>query len=394
MKNKLSYLLGSMISNFGDGIQQIAIIWYIYHLTGQALSIGFMIAIYYLPSILITPFVAVYVDHHKSKNIVVTTDILRFLIVLGMSTLIFFKTESILLVYFLQFLLAICYTVYKPAEQSFIKESFSDKDIPFVISKSSSLNEVAVIAGSAVSGVFLIKLSLFSGFFINSLTFLIAGLFFFQVIRLNEKKVNHTKINYISELVSGCHFINKTAGMKYLLFLSILNSISIQMTTTILLPLAEIFKGRSGLYSLFDISFAVGGIISGMIVTFFLRHFKQKSIIFTMTGMAISSLLLYFNRMDLIAATFIFLLGLFTMSHLIITQTLIQLNSTKEYIARVVGLRTILASMVKITSALTTGILISKVGVFNNFLFFTAILFVSFFTLKGLKNVHLSQELT
>ena len=57
VKNKIPYLLGSMISNFGDGIQQIAIMWYIYHLTGDVLSIGYMIAIYYFPSILLTLFV-------------------------------------------------------------------------------------------------------------------------------------------------------------------------------------------------------------------------------------------------------------------------------------------------------------------------------------------------
>jgi len=388
VKNKIPYLLGSMISNFGDGIQQITIMWYIYHLTGEALAIGYMIAIYYLPSILLTPFVSVYVDHHHSKNIVVTTDILRFFIVLMMSILIFFKIESSILVYFLQFLLAVCYTVYKPAEQSFIKESFADRDIPFVISKSSSLNEGAMIAGSAVSGVFLIKLSLSLSFLINSLTFLLAAVLYFLVKHMNAKQIKHSKIEYFSELISGWKFINQRNGMKYLLFLSILNSISIQMTTTILLPLAKVFNGGSGLYSLFDISFAFGGILAGMIVTVYLKKYKQQAIIFTMTGMALSSILLHVNQYKTAAAILIFMLGLFTMAHLIITQTLIQLNSTKEYIGRVVGLRAMIASIVKTTSALTTGILISKVGVNYIFLIFALIIFASFFTLKGLKKVY------
>ncbi|WP_312471160.1 MFS transporter [Neobacillus sp.] len=388
MKNKLSYFFSSMVSNFGDGIQQIAIMWYIFQLTGEALSIGLMIAVYYLPSILLTPFVSVYVDHHNAKKIVVFTDVFRFLIVIGMSILILLKIESILLVYFLQFLLAVCYTIYKPAEQSFIKESFSDQDIPFVISRASSLNEVALIAGSAVSGVFLIKLSLSLSFFINALTFLFAAVLYCFVKRLRAKQIKYTKIEYFSELLSGWQFINNQNGMKYLLFLSILNSISIQMTATILLPLAKDFKGGSALYSLFDISFAVGGILAGVFVTFFLKKYKQKVMIFTMVGMAIVSMLLYINSFDTSAVILIFLLGLFTMSHLILTQTLIQLNSTKEFIGRVVGLRTILASLVKITSALTTGILISKVGVNNIFLFFALLIMVCLFTLNGLKNVH------
>ncbi|WP_413301754.1 MFS transporter [Bacillus sp. 1P10SD] len=386
--NKLPYLLGSMISNFGDGIQQIAIMWYIYHLTGEALSIGMMIAIYYLPSILLTPIVSVYVDHHQSKLIVVMTDIFRFIIVLTMSILILLHFESTLFIYFLQFLLAVCYTIYKPAEQSFIKESFIDRDIPFVISKSSSLNEGALIAGSAVSGVLLIKLSLALSFFINSLTFLVAAVLYYMVKQTNTKQKNPSKIQYYSKLISGWDFIKNREGMRYLLFLSILNSISIQMTTTILLPLAKVFKGGSGLYSVFDISFAVGGILAGIVVTYFLKRFKQWSIVFTMVGMAITAVLLHLNSDKMSAAILIFVLGLFTMAHLIITQTLIQLNSTKEYIGRVVGLRTILASIVKITSALTTGILISNIGVSHIFLLFSLIIFASCFTLKGLKKVN------
>ncbi|MEH7302036.1 MFS transporter [Neobacillus drentensis] len=386
--NKLPYLLGSMISNFGDGIQQIAIMWYIYHLTGEAISIGMMIAIYYLPSILLTPIVSVYVDHHQSKVIVVMTDIFRLIIVLTMSILILLHFESTIFIYFLQFLLAVCYTIYKPAEQSFIKESFQDKDIPFVISKSSSLNEGALIVGSAVSGVLLLKLSLALSFFINSLTFLVAAVLYYLVKQINTKQKKQSKIQYNSELISGWDFIKNREGMKYLLFLSILNSISIQMTTTILLPLAKVFKGGSGLYSVFDISFAAGGILAGIVVTYFLKRYKQWSIVITMVGMATTAVLLHFTSFKVASAIFIFILGLFTMSHLIITQSLIQLNSTKEFIGRVVGLRTILASIVKISSALTTGILISNIGVSHIFLLFSLVIFASCFTLKGLKKVN------
>jgi len=386
--NKLPYMLGSMISNLGDGIQQIAVMWYIYHLTGQANSIGLMIAIYYLPSILLTPFVSVYVDHHNSKAIVLVTDCFRFVVVLIMSFFIYFKIESALIIYFLQFLLAVCYTIYKPSEQSFIKESFTDKEIPFVISRASSLNEGALIAGSAISGVLLIKLSLALSIFFNSATFLLAAVLYSFVRRINAKQMKHSKIHFFSELRSGWKFIQKRSGMKYLLFLSIVNSVSIQMTTTTLLPLAKGFKGGSGLYSMFDISFSSGGILAGVVVTFFLKRYKQKTILFTMSGMTLSSLLLHLNHFKTAAALLIFLLGLFTMSHLIITQTLIQLNSTKEYIGRVVGLRTILASIVKITSALTTGIFISKVGVNNIFLFFSLLILASFFTIKKLNKVY------
>jgi MFS family permease len=393
MKNKINYLFGIFISGFGDGIQQIAMIWYIYHLTREATSIGLMIAIYYLPSMVITPFVSVYVDHRDSKNIVVLTDMLRFVLVLCMAVLIFFKVESSLIFYVLQFLLAVCYTIYKPASQSFIKESFSDQDIPFVLSKSASLNEASMIAGTGLSGILLIKMSIEASFFINSLTFLIASILFLFMKRIQPKQIIGKKIIYLLELLAGWNFINQKDGMKYLMYLSILNSISIQMTTTLLLPLATQFHGSSGLYSFFEIAFAVGGILSGLIVTFFLKKLRQKIIIFTMTGMMISSLLLFLNPFKVGALLLIFSLGFFTMSHLITIQTLIQLNTPKNYIGRVIGLRTILASFVKISSALMTGILISKIGVNHILLSFSVFILISFLTLKHMKKVYIPANL-
>ncbi|KQL52642.1 hypothetical protein AN964_03255 [Heyndrickxia shackletonii] len=387
MKNKITYLLGITITGFGDGIQQIALMWYIFHLTGEAASIGLMIAIYYLPSMILTPFLSVYVDHRDSKNIVVVTDGLRFLFVFVMAGLIFFHVESAVLFYVLQFILAICYTIYKPASQSFIKEAFADKDIPFVISKSSSLSEAAGLAGMAVSGMFLVKLSISTSFFINSLTFLVAAILYFFIKRVRPKQRKTAKVRYIPELIAGWNFINYQAGMKFLLFLSILNSISIQMTTTLMLPLANQFHGGSGLYSSFEMAFSIGGIAAGLIVTFFLKKLKQKVIVVTMVGMMISAFLLYLNDFRIVAVICIFILGLFTMSHLTIVQTLIQLNTTKEYIGRVIGLRTILASFVKISSALLTGTLISHIGIQNILLAFVVLILMSFLTWGNMKRV-------
>ncbi|WP_018782885.1 MFS transporter [Bacillus sp. 95MFCvi2.1] len=370
MSNKLKYLLGISITGFGDGIQQIALLWYIFHLTGQSTSIGLMIAIYYIPSVILTPFVSVYVDHHDSKNIVVLTDSIRFVLVLIMAILVFIRFESVFVFYIMQFLLAVCYTVYKPASSAFIKEAFCNHDIPFVISKASSLNEAALIVGTGISGLFLVKFSLATSFFINSVTFLVAAIFFSSIKRMNPKKIKNTRIFYLAELISGWHFINQTEGMKYLLFLSILNSISIQMTTTLLLPLAEQFEG---------------GIIAGFIAIYFLKKFKHKVIFITMVGMATSSFLLYLNDYKTTAVICIFIMGLFTMSHLIIVQTLIQLNTTTEYIGRVIGLRTILASFVKISSALLTGILITRMGVNHILLLFSILILASFITIGNMK---------
>jgi DHA3 family macrolide efflux protein-like MFS transporter len=106
-----------------------------------------------------------------------------------------------------------------------------------------------------------------------------------------------------------------------------------------------------------------------------------------MSGMMLTSLLLAVTQYLFLIPIFIFALGLFTMSHLIATQTLIQLSASKEYIGRVVGIRTILASSIKIGAALATGFLVSHIGVYHLFLSFSMIMLFSFFTLRYMKHV-------
>ncbi|MDG4656934.1 MFS transporter [Ectobacillus antri] len=387
MKNKLYYLMGFGISGFGDGIQQIAIMWYVYHLTSEPFSIGFMIAIYYVPSIFLTPFVSVYVDHRNSKQIVVIMDFIRFFIVGILAISIYYEIRSASVIYMLQFLLAVCYTIYKPASQSFIKEAFSQYDIPFIVSKSAALGEAALITGSGFSGILLIHVSMPLCFLLNAITFLCASILYAQVVLCYAKQTTSVPISYSSSLKEGLLYVHHTRGMKYLLFLSILNSISIQMTTTLLLPLVKEQGGGSDLYALLDISFAVGGILAGITVTFFLNRFRHRAIVFTMSGMMLTSLLLAVTQYLFLIPIFIFALGLFTMSHLIATQTLIQLSASKEYIGRVVGIRTILASSIKIGAALATGFLVSHIGVYHLFLSFSMIMLFSFFTLRYMKHV-------
>ncbi|SFA71504.1 MULTISPECIES: MFS transporter [unclassified Bacillus (in: firmicutes)] len=389
MKNRALYLSGTFINGFGDGIQQVTMMWYIYQLTGKASSIGLMIAIYYLPSMILTPFVSVYVDHRVSKKLVVITDFIRFLLVFIMAASIFLNMESAAIFYSLQFLLAVCYTVYKPASQAFIKESFTDIEIPFVISKASSLNEAALIAGTGISGVLLVKLSLTVSFLANALTFLIAALFFFYMKSVRVRETKNLKIVFIQELNSGWKFINLHEGMKYLLFLSILNSISIQMTTTIMLPLAMQFGGSSELYSFFEMAFAVGGILSGIVITYFLQQLERKIVLLTMGGMMTGAILLAVMNAPSLAVFSIFVIGLFTMGHLVTIQTLIQLNTPREFIGRVVGLRTILASFIKITSALATGFLISEIGIKMILMTFAGMMFLSLFTFRKMKKVQI-----
>ncbi|MGV3488005.1 MAG: MFS transporter [Tuberibacillus sp.] len=393
MKNKRHYLTGSAISNFGDGCQQIAMMWMIYHLTGSAVSIGMMIAIYYLPSIIMTPFLSVFVDQRDSKKLTIYTDMIRFLLIGIVTLFIVAGVKSAMLLYLMQMILAVGYTLYKPASQSFIKESFNNKDIAFVVSQSSSFNQIATIVGSGVAGFLVAYYPPALCFLLNALSYLFPAILFMFVKRINKKKVTNERIRYWEKIKEGFVFVKNEKDMSYLFFLSILNSIAIQMSATMLLPLAEQLHGGSKLYAVFDIAFTVGGILAGFLVTILMIKLNNRLIILTMASMMVIAVLIGLNKITAIMIILLLLFGYFTMTHLVATQTMIQIKSPKEMIGRVIGLRTIIASAVKITSALSTGFLINTLSINVMLYLFGFVLLLSLFTVRRARQIEMNVEL-
>ncbi|GGE26810.1 hypothetical protein GCM10011391_01440 [Pullulanibacillus camelliae] len=387
MMRKSYYLIGAAWSTFGDGCQQIAMMWLIYQATGSALSIGVMIAVYYLPSLLLTPILSVFVDQKDAKKLVIATDSLRFIMIGGVSVLLFLGSNSIAVLYMVQFFSALCYTLYKPAVMSFVKEAFIDRDLKFVMAKTVSLNGLANILGLGIAGVLIGAVSPAYCFAINATSFLVPVILFSSIKRVCQKSVMQGRVRYLLKLREGYGFVRREKGMSYLFFLSIINSVGIQMSATIFLPIAKDLHGGSALYSAFEVAFAVGGIISGLLVTYLMERWQYKLIYMTMMGMMLLALLMGLSRERLTMVILIFLFGYFVMSHLVVTQTWIQMKSPIDMVGRITGLRTMIASLVKIASALSTGLFISHIGIHNILFLFALFLLLSLISGKRIREL-------
>lgn len=90
--------------------------------------------------------------------------------------------------------------------------------------------------------------------------------------------------------------------------------------------------GSSTLFAVFEISFDLGGVISGLIVSRALRRYGYNIGIITLAGMGVMAAASYRESIILIVVS-LFGLGFFTMLHLVTMQTLIQVNTPKKLLA-------------------------------------------------------------
>jgi len=78
-KNKdfMRLLFGQFFSNFGDAIFRIAIIMYVYSITGSKTQMTLVLAAQTIPWVIIAPIAGVFADRVNRKTMMISSDILR-----------------------------------------------------------------------------------------------------------------------------------------------------------------------------------------------------------------------------------------------------------------------------------------------------------------------------
>jgi DHA3 family macrolide efflux protein-like MFS transporter len=394
MRNKLLYMSGSFINGLGDGLQLIAMNWFIYKLTGSALSIGIMITSTYLPSLLFSIFLGVIVDNRDSKQIAVLTDFFRAFIVGIMVFMIFLELKFAFLFYALQFVLAILNAIFKSSSQALVRETFTDENLIDVLSKTSSLNQLGVIIGSGIAGVIVAVYGPIVCFAMNAMSFLVSSACNMSLKRITIKKIDSTKkINMFADLSAGWNFVRSTQGLLYMFFLSLFSSFCFQMINTILVPFAtDVLNGNSFTYSLLDVFFTLGCILAGYLVTLLLRKLRQMILAYTMAGMAIVSGILALTDQLVFGLAVVFVLGGISMTHFMVLQSLIQINTPKELTGRISSFRSTVVSIAKIGSALFSGSIAENISVSFVLMFFSLICFMSLLTHRKLRVIQVPEK--
>src|SRR5438132_8085609 len=68
---------GQLVSQIGDGLNRVALLWFVYALTGSALKMTVIGLLQTLPAVLLSPLIGVYLDRMQKKWIMIWIDLVR-----------------------------------------------------------------------------------------------------------------------------------------------------------------------------------------------------------------------------------------------------------------------------------------------------------------------------
>src|SRR5205823_1158206 len=156
---------GQLVSQVGDGLNKVALLWLVYSLTGSALNMTIIGLLQTLPALLFAPVIGVYLDRMQKKWLMVWIDLLRTGLVLLIPVLYSLGALTLERIYVLVFLTAIASTTFGPALTSSVPLIVARPQLTAANALMQSGVNIAVLVGPAMSGVAIALFNLtWSGF--------------------------------------------------------------------------------------------------------------------------------------------------------------------------------------------------------------------------------------
>ncbi len=271
------YLASCSLAMFGNGLTYIAMTWTLLKGHHNITAISVLMACFWLPNILLSPFLGVIVDKYPRKQLLLLCFIGRGLILL-IFWLLTLHTLSNQAIYLLSFLSGSILSVIIPSSLTLIREVVPQDKLLYANATVDTAYELGAIIGMGSSGLIIALVGINNTFLINGLCFLCASLGLWQV------KVHHPSASQLNE----AFFESLKSGMQYLLArrnLVIIYSIQMlffvcYMTAPILLaPYAKQILHTNALqFGSIEAAMSVGAVIGGILSPYFCEKFGFKRI--------------------------------------------------------------------------------------------------------------------
>lgn len=144
---------GQLISQIGDGISKLALLWFVYAITGSPLKTSVIGLLQTIPPIVLGPVIGVYVDRLPKKLLLIVSDLLRALLIGLIPCLIPVESFTVSVLYLLVFLHAIATAVFGPALTAAIPAIVPKAQFTAANALLQCTTSLGIIFGPALSGL-------------------------------------------------------------------------------------------------------------------------------------------------------------------------------------------------------------------------------------------------
>jgi predicted MFS family arabinose efflux permease len=208
------------VSQLGDWFNTIALYTIILNLTGSGRDIGLLLVARFLPSFVFGSLSGVVADRFSRRTIMIVSDLLRALVVLGF--LFVRRADQLWIIYSLTVLQLGLSTFFEPAKTAAIPSIVSDRELVAANAISSVTWSIMLTLGAFVGGVVTGWFGSNVAFVLDALTYLlsaglIASVHFPKRAPRLKRKLSISRVLGITETIEGIRYVKRRPRVLALL---------------------------------------------------------------------------------------------------------------------------------------------------------------------------------
>lgn len=212
--------LGQVVSQMGDWFNTIALYTIILNLTGSGRNIGLLMVARFLPSFIFGSLSGVVADRFSRRSIMIVSDLLRALVVLGF--LFVRRADQLWILYVLTVFQLALSTFFEPAKTAAIPSLVSDRELVSANAISSVTWSAMLTLGAAIGGIVTGWFGTNVAFVLDAFTYLLSAALIAS-IRVPKRaprekhKLTIDRALGISETTEGARYVKRRTRVLALL---------------------------------------------------------------------------------------------------------------------------------------------------------------------------------
>ena len=211
---------GQVTSQIGEGLNKVALLWFVYELTGSAMMIATVGLIQTVPPLFFGPIIGVYLDRLRKKPVMIWVDLIRTVLTLLIPSLYGLGHLNLEGLFVLIFLTSMVSTVFGPALVSAVPSMVRRNELVSANALIQGTNNIGSLLGPAVSGILIALIGAQHVLYVNAATFFISALCLMP-IRSNETRPQSETLtqpeSLVSDLSVGFRFVFGNRSTVFLL---------------------------------------------------------------------------------------------------------------------------------------------------------------------------------
>lgn len=262
-RNYRLFVAGQGVSLIGTWMQQVAMSWLVYRLTGSVLLLGVVSFVSHIPIFVLAPLAGVLADRCDRRRLLMATQSLAMCQAALLTYLVLTGQVQVWHIMVLSFIQGLANALDGPARQSFVVQMVDQReDLGNAIALNSSMVSAARLIGPSIAGLLVSTVGEGVCFALNSASFL-AMILALAFIRVRQWENLRQRQHLLSELREGLVYAFGFGPIRSILLLvALINLLGMPYTTLLPVFASDVLHGGAHTFG-FLTAAAGGGALAG-----------------------------------------------------------------------------------------------------------------------------------